>query len=134
MFGSKNGLCMWFAISPCWPSHPFVTRGYIKVFAATGEDTVGSVQGYIDLSAAMVEIIIGSVRCNYYGNSHSGDKRENGKSTVFSAAATAKPLMTDLRAVICCILFASSRKYAQKLIVHYSVHSGRFASNLGCPR
>ena len=29
-----------------------VTPGYIKVSAATGEDTVGGVQGYIDPSAA----------------------------------------------------------------------------------
>ena len=28
----------------------FVTRGYIKVSVAMGEDTVGSVQGYIDPS------------------------------------------------------------------------------------
>ena len=44
--------------------------------------------------------------CNYYGNSYSGDKQENsGKSTVFSVAATAKPLMTDLKAAIVCIFF-----------------------------
>ena len=53
---------MCFAMSPCWSSHPFVTRGYIKVSAATGEDTVGSVQGYIDPSTATVEDTIGSVR------------------------------------------------------------------------
>ena len=53
---------MCFAMSPCWPSPPFVTRGYIKPSAPTGEDTMGIVQGYIDPSADMVDDTIGNVR------------------------------------------------------------------------